>query len=143
MVVTGSDVEDVNEDKTMHTLISAKDALVDITKIIDINRYSDLKKLYKITGWVLRFVNNLRRKINHGMFISDDCLMLDEFNHVKHVWLKVNQETLRGEINYKKLVMQLNLYEDVEGIIRSRGRVGNSKLPYDTKYPMLLNRNHN
>ena len=35
-----------------------------------------------------------------------------------------------------------NLKEDDEGIIRSRGRIKNANVPYDTKEPTMLDRHH-
>ena len=115
---------------------------MEIAKVIDTNKYSNLRKLFKVTGWVLRFVNNLKSKIRRGILISDEHLMLDEYDQVKHIWLQSNQDALRNDANFKNLKLQLNLYEDADAIIRSKGRVGSSKLPYDTKYPIMLSRNH-
>ena len=77
-----------------------------------------------------------------GILISDEHLTLDEYNQVKHIWLQSNQDALRNDANFKNLKLQLNFYEDADAIIRSKGRVGSSVLPYDTKYPIMLSRNH-
>ena len=87
-------------------------------------------------------MNYLKSKIRRGILISDEHLTLDEYNQVKHIWLQSNQDALRNDANFKNLKLQLNFYEDADAIIRSKGRVGSYKLPYDTKYPIMLSRNH-
>ena len=44
-------------------------------------------------------------------------------------------------LNYKKIVKSLNIFEDAEGILRLKGRFGNSSLKYNVKYPVLLSGN--
>ena len=44
--------------------------------------------------------------------------------------------------NYNNLVNLLNLKEDEKGIIRSRGPIAHANVPYDTKEPIMLDRNH-
>lgn len=38
--------------------------------------------------------------------------------------------------------MQFGLYSDEDGLLRCRGRLGNTDLPYSTKHPILLNTKH-
>ena len=73
--------EVIRDNITRHTLINSKSDLVEITKVIDTNKYSNLRKLFEVTGWMLRFVNNLKSKIRRGILISDEHLTLDEYNH--------------------------------------------------------------
>ena len=35
-----------------------------ITKIIDVNKFNDVLKLFRVTAFVLRFINNVKKKIN-------------------------------------------------------------------------------
>ena len=113
--------EVIRNNVTRHTLINSKSDLVEIAKVIDTNKYCNLRKLFKVTGWVLRFVNNLKSKISRGILISDEHLTLDEYNQVKHIWLQSNQDALRNDANFKNLKLPLNLYEDADAIIRSKG----------------------
>ena len=43
---------------------------------------------------------------------------------------------------YRKVKDSLSLFEDKEEIIRCHGRITESFLPYDTKHPILLPRDH-
>ena len=49
---------------------------------------------------------------------------------------------MNRDSKYEHLVHQLGLFTDERGIIRSRGRLQKSMLPYETKPPMLLPRNN-
>ena len=42
----------------------------------------------------------------------------------------------------KQLEGQLGLFKDEDQVIRCKGRVGNAKLPYVTRFPALLPRHH-
>ena len=53
----------------------------------------------------------MKIKCEKGMLKLNTYITLDELNEVKQIWLKSNQDVLRGEINYKKIKVQLNLYE--------------------------------
>ena len=49
---------------------------------------------------------------------------------------------MQGHLQEDELEKQLGLFKDEKGIIRCRGRLGNSQASYDTKFPALLSRNH-
>ena len=49
---------------------------------------------------------------------------------------------MQGHLQVDELEKQLGLFKDEKGIIRCRGRLGNSQASYDTKFPALLSRNH-
>ena len=52
-----------------------------IHDVIDITRFSSLKKLIMVTGYVIRFVNNLKGTLKNAttIVISDDTLTIDEY----------------------------------------------------------------
>ena len=54
------------------------------------------------------------------------------------LWIREMQGTLQLD----QLEKQLELFKDENGIIRCRGRLGNTQASYDTKFPALLSRNH-
>ena len=53
-----------------------------ISAVIDWARYSSLKKLLPTTGYVMRFVNNLRKRVGklHGDMVKDSVLTFDEYD---------------------------------------------------------------
>ena len=96
--------------------------------------------LMKVTAWALRFISNChlsgeKRNLNKH-------LPSTEISRANKYWIKSNQRKLRINPNYDNLKNLLNLKEDDEGIIRSRGRIKNANVPYDTKEPTMLDRDH-
>ena len=74
----------------------------DVPKIIDLSRFSNLRKLYFVTELVLRFVYNLKRR------------------------LKVNQRQLSQDgIYFANLENQLRVVKHGNEIYRCEGRLSN------------------
>ena len=61
---------------------------------------------------------------------------------VECLWIRRIQESLSNEKNYDQLHAQIGLFRDEDGIVRCRGRIGNSDLQYQSKFPAFLPRNH-
>ena len=95
----------------------------------------------RITGWVIRFIQNIKKKRKNEKIKNKKFLTAEEINCALEVWIKDNQLVL---YNSKKLdVVKKNLIlEKVDGIYRSMGRLMNSKLAYDTKCPIMLSTDH-
>ena len=115
----------------------------DLPKVIDINKFSSSKKLYFITALVIRFTDNLKRKVN-GKTLKLDFIDNNEVNNAKNLWLKANQnELIKNQQHFKDLENSLRLVKDNHEIYRSEGRLKNANtLPYETRSPTLLARNH-
>lgn len=56
---------------------------------MDPGRFNNLKKLLKVTAWVLCFVEVLKRNCDHK-----DTLTSEELNNAEQFWIKVKQNTL-------------------------------------------------
>ena len=87
-----------------------------ISAVIDCTRYSSLKKLVLTTGYVMRFVNNLRKPVGkqHGDMVNDSVLTIDEYNKFKALmmWIKEQQILMNEQSNYTNLCASLRLFED-------------------------------
>ena len=90
-----------------------------------------------MTAYVLRFVNNLKKRVQH-LEPAVGSLTHDEINSAKMKWIKDVQYPMSKHANYGKVKDSLNLFEDKENIIRCHGRIQESLFPYDTKFPILL-----
>ena len=88
-----------------------------VNDIIDIMRYINLNKLYRITSYVLRFVFNLCHLIKKQQLVLCYHVTVDELNHAKLIWLKANQAVLKCISNFMNLKSQLNLFEDKYSLI--------------------------
>ena len=109
-----------------------------LTNVIDIKRFSTLGKLLRTTALVLRFVHRTRKV---------GPLQADELDQARMMWIKEIQAlSFASEYNFLRkrsakagpLVSQLKLFIDENGVIRRGGRLQNSPLPYDCKFPVLL-----
>ncbi|GFU68976.1 integrase catalytic domain-containing protein [Trichonephila clavipes] len=112
--------------------------------LVDINRFSSLKKLLKTTAWVFRFVNNARN-ICKSM---DFYITADEIQNAEYFWLKCVQsefysaeilalkqnEQLRSSSEIKSLVP----YLDENNLLRLTGRLLEADLCFGEKYPVII-----
>ena len=64
--------------------------------VIDIRRFSLLKKLVIVTGYIMRFVNNLKETLkNDNTNVSlENALTIDEYKNVLNLWIQAEQEIL-------------------------------------------------
>ena len=112
-----------------------------IGNILKIENYGDITKLLRITSWIMRFINNVKKK-DQNIVRKCGNLSNEEIQNAKLIWIKENQNVLQDEKNYSEIVNSLNLFEDEDGIIRSKGRITNSSLPYETRLPIMLSKTH-
>ena len=106
--------------------------------IIEIARYSFLKRLIAIVGYVYRFVNNLKSRLNKEACVTNDVLSVEECQNALTKLILQDQVEIKKSNNFERVKNSLKLFEDKEGILRLRGRFSNANLTYDSKYPALL-----
>lgn len=127
-VPTGSDKQTNTTDTTQ----------ICLSDFMDCERYNSLYKLIVVTGFVIRFVNNMIKRIRKdGEAVMNDSLTVKEYNNALILWIKDDQQKLKMLQKFPKLKSSLNLFEDC-GILRLKGRFGNTNWTYDEKYPILL-----
>ena len=131
---------DVNERRsTAKTYAATK---TDESISIDPSHFSSLKHLYRVTGWIKRFINNCkireRSARNYGKTLS-----ADEMFDAETFWIKHTQsEAFPNGVQEKSLV-QLNPTKDDNGLLRINGRLHHAEgIPHETKHPILLPKNH-
>ena len=142
MLLTDVEEKDVG---TSEILVTKTDS---IHNLIDIDRFSRYRKLLRVTAYVMRFIQNCRPPT-----ISDRTVKLSvkELKDAESVWLRSCQATTYGAEStcFKDgkrnlpLVRQLQLFHDDDSYIRSGGgRIHNTPLPEQTRFPFLLLANH-
>ena len=107
-------------------------------EIIDVHKYNDLLKLFRITAYVLRFVNNMKRKQGKKKLIINKYLSTEELVDTKRYWIKKNQEVLKNQKNFVDVEKVLNVKEDENGLLRSYSRLKNANINQDTKFPIMI-----
>ena len=104
-----------------------------LSAVVNVENFSNLSRLVRVTLLVLKFIKKLR-----GRDQEDE---VDE-KEVEKMWIKTVQQEIEKSDKYRNQKSSLGLFKDSEGIIRCTGRIGQSSLPYDMKYPVLLPTDH-
>lgn len=118
--------------------------------ILDPVRYSSFMRLKRVTAWIFRFLNNLRKKPETVHHVR---LTVDELNAAESYWLSFAQsESYPEERNLliaKKPLPKNNrllpfhpILDDRHCIMRVGGRISNSTLSYAQSHPVILNAKH-
>ncbi|XP_052785982.1 uncharacterized protein LOC128221411 [Mya arenaria] len=107
---------------------------------IDIEKYSSLTKVFRITAWCNRFVNRLKDNV-------PSCVNLksEEIENAEKMWIlhtqKIHFSDMFTSLGAKKpnnLTKQLGLYIEDSGILRCHGRLDQAELSEAERHPILL-----
>ncbi|XP_015761461.1 PREDICTED: uncharacterized protein LOC107340610 [Acropora digitifera] len=116
----------------------------DLESCIPITNFSCCNKLFRVTALVQRLVRNLKIKaklLKEGTVCHGEVTE-DEIAHAELQWLRSVQKNLKAQANNGHLEHKFGLYEDENEIVRCKGRIANADLPYETRFPALLPRDH-
>jgi hypothetical protein len=137
--------EDDSELKSPRNSVST--STVNVTKIpsimelMDASKYSSIGKLLRVTAYVLRFIYNLKQR-RQDLDTIIGSITSEEFSNAEIKWIKDIQYPMSKQANCQKIKDSLSLFEDKQNIIRCHGRIQESPLPYDTKFPIFLPSDH-
>ena len=132
-----------------HSLLTTGSPFVhnSIDELINCESYSSLNRLFRITAYVICFIEKCKRQSEaHGNYI-----FCSEMNYAELVWIKAVQCCSFGhEIHFltspsspcPALVHQFGLFLDDQQVLRCRGRLNNSSLCLQSKNPAILPRQH-
>ena len=139
-LVLGEPPEVKEERKKVNVLTVLEQPKQGISQIIDINRFSKLNKLLRVTSYVNRFIDNLKARRNK-QDVDLEPLTLQDISLARRIWTIEVQATLRSKPKHKLLVQQLGIFEE-NGILRCKDRLENSDLDFVGKFPILLPNGH-
>ena len=111
-----------------------------VHSVIEIERYSSLRKLLRVTAYVKRFIENMERK-RVGVEMKFGRIEVDEIRQAEMIWIKNVQETLVDSPIYRKVSEQLGIVSQ-DGILVLKGRLENSDLGISGKSPIILPRDN-
>nr|XP_022918410.1 uncharacterized protein LOC111427476 [Onthophagus taurus] len=109
------------------------------------NKFSNFRKLRRVTAYVLRFIHNARKRDNRRTC----SLTANELKDTENILLRLaQQEVYDDEIKLikknetsKKLLL-LKPFIDDNGLLRVGGRLKNSLLPFENKHQIILPQRH-
>ena len=116
-----------------------------LSKIFTCKHYSGLDKLFGITAIVLKFINNLKRRVRKENTKNKDLLdpELQQAQQAKVLWHKEVQKEVKSDPKFDEMKTSLKILEDDQGVLKVGGRLDNANIPHETKFPVLLRkRNH-
>ena len=129
-------IETCEEERKVAVMTIAVNEPCGIERVVEINKYSTLRKLYRVTAWVTRFCHNISRRNKSDK--REGALTLEEIVESEELWIRMAQRELRKGENYQQLVSKFGLQEDQKGVIRCKGRLEYSEMVHETKEPIIL-----
>ena len=108
--------------------------------MIDITRFSSLKKLIIVTVYIIPFVNNLKGTLKNDKanVLLENTLTIHEYNNALNLCRKAEQEILQRQADFGKLKVSLKLFVDTLEFLHLTCRFENAALDYDKKHPLIL-----
>ena len=130
----------------MSTVSSSSDAGRQLRDVIDVNKYSSLDKLHRVTAWVLRW-NGIRT----GQAVQREDLTAEEIRQAENIWLtELQKESYSAEltklqageeVSKQSSIYKLNPFLD-QGLLKVRGRLQQADLTDEEKHPIILPSEH-
>ena len=108
---------------------------------IDIEIFSSMTKLLRVSAYVSRFIKNIRgRQSKTFGHITSEELEQAEILWLRYIQKKHFSEAINSIMLQKpsNLQRQLGLFVDELGLLRCRERLGNADLTFGARYPVLL-----
>ena len=154
-LVTNYEVEGVNEElikntpMVIHSLINTSwqddTKTINLDQIVSVKHFSTRLKLLQVTVLVLKFKELLRTPEN----ISDRRVTAEDIFVAEKLWTKTIQlQSFPNECqdlakNKKEVrLKQLILYQDNEGVLHCKGKLGAASVPASANDPILLPPKH-
>ena len=122
-----------NRSELPHTLLTHQ--TLGIGHVVDCERFSTTHKLYRVTAYVLKFIQLLKKVISPEL-VQQDLTLAEE------LWIQESQMTIMQDERFPTWRMQFSLFQDERQLWRCGGRLQNADLPYSAKHPILLNKKH-
>ena len=100
--------------------------------------FSSADRLLSTTALVLKFCWIMLNKVRNEGTVEPPDLNVE----AEHRWILECQQMVVADKNFKDWRKQLDLFQDESGVWRCKGRIQNADIPYSTKHPILLHKNH-
>ena len=107
-------------------------------RIITLHDYGKLTRLLRITALVIRFVENLKKKLkNDNCELKRNELSSDETENAERLWIRSIQKNNYDDNRFKQWEKDFGLFQDEKKILRCKGRISQASLDYESRFPAL------
>ncbi|XP_065903771.1 uncharacterized protein [Dysidea avara] len=130
-----------NQSSASHSLLSTSE-LVNLKQVVDCEKFSRLRRLLRVTAYVLRFVEILKSKIGRRQMVECSEVSSAEIAEAESRWLLTAQHELITDKAFPMWKRKFGLYLDDKQLWRCGGRLENADLPMTTRHPVLLPKHH-
>ena len=118
-------------------------ATVKATSVVDVNRFSQYRRLVRATAYVMLFARLCRRTASEKFLNGRDIAEAEEWlvreSQRRSFRKEIERIREKKELPKDSRLLGLNAYIDEEGRLRLAGRIENAPdIEHDTKRPMIL-----
>lgn len=109
-----------------------------IGSLVKAERFSKIEKLLRVSAYILRFITNLKAAVSKSAVTMSE-ITHSELSYVENLWLRYEQSFVKSSCEFPKTKQNLNLFEDKDGLLRSRTRIaGVEDIDFNRRCPILL-----
>ncbi|XP_045215312.2 uncharacterized protein LOC123565509 [Mercenaria mercenaria] len=137
-------VNDNSQGEDTIVLVKETPFVPGILHILDLQRFSSYQKVLRVCAYIFRFVDQCKKQKKYGGDLHPhelDTAARALIKHTQYVRFpdvldymkKTNSRCIKPA-----LVRQLDLYLDIDKILRCGGRIANAPLPEETRFPYLI-----
>ena len=136
---------EVSEEQKVETVVFAGSGkFFGIGEVVDNSRFRSLQKLFHVTSYVRRFVENLKVILGRDGKACRGEISAQKMDSSLKFWIKHEQLFLQRKTNFTKMKHSLRLSFDKESLLRCRTRISSDEtLNYGIGFPTLLQRSSN
>ena len=110
-----------------------------LENVIKIENFSSLKKLFRFTWYVLRFLENLLTKLQSDKKkIIKGVNSFDEVSEAKYLWLSSGQKEVLKFPKFSQLKKSLCFFRDENCLLLLKRQLGNAECSEDFKHPIYI-----
>ena len=121
--------EDVKE-TTVYVTATQKGKVFSLENVIDCTRYNSVKRLLKVTCYVLRFKENLLKLVRKSVEkLHTGEISVLELKPAEKLWAQYEQGEIFRLPTYKEVSQSLCLFKDEKDLLKLGGHLGNAQLP--------------
>ena len=133
-VITAGCLLELNSENSLKNLV---DETPSINTVINPVHFNSFKRLINVTCYVKRFIQNCKLSLINKQLLVED--IDEDYRHeIERMWI-INEQLSIDDKYFEQLKVSLGAYKD-NGVIKLKGRLENSDLPYNTKYPTFIPR---